>query len=179
MQYSELKEGMRFRFPDGTTTWTLTRKYHEEYDYSGFGRAYHIPSMEEMQRVKLTPDNGGAVQTYDGWSLHKLKGGLIYHPNAKYSVGDYFEIKRDGLEPDLRGRLLEINPEAEMWPYRVGNPETDVSAWFAWHELTKIHSIISAQRSGKAKAVLKKQIDEARAELEALETALEVLEYAS
>jgi hypothetical protein len=183
MEYSELKEGMRFRFPDATTTWTLTRKYFREYDADHYGSGidrYYIPSsVEEMQRVDLTPDNGGAVKTYDGWNLHKLKQGLIYHPKSGYSVGDYFEIKRDGLEPDLRGRLLEIDPEAEMWPYRVGHAESDVSAWFAWSELTKIHSIISAQRSGKAKAALKKKIEEARAELEALETALEVLEYAS
>lgn len=176
MQYSELEEGMRFRFPNENKTWTLTRKYYEEYDYSG--RSFYIPTVGEMERVELKSDHEETM-TYTGWNLHNLKGGLIYHPDSEYSVGDYFEIKRDGLEPDLRGRLLEINPDAEMWPYRVGHAETDVSAWFAWNELTKIHSVISAQRSGKAKAVLKKQIEEARAELEALETALEVLEYAS
>lgn len=179
MEYSRLTEGMRFRFREGTTTWTLTKKYTDMPDFSGASMSYYIPSMQEMQRVTLTPDNGGAVQTYDGWSTYKLTEGLIYHPEAKFSIGDYFEIKRDGLEPDLRGRLLEIDPTAEMWPYRVGHTETNASAWFAWHELTKIHSVISHARAPRAKEVLKKKIAEARAELEALETALEVLEYAS
>lgn len=179
MEYSELAEGMRFRFADSTRTWTLTRKYLEQPDYSGVAAAYYIPSREEMQRVTLTPDDDGEDQSYDGWSIYKMGSGLIYHPKAKFSIGDYFEIKRDGLEPDLRGRLLEIDPTAEMWPYRVGHTETNASAWFAWHELTKIHSVISRERSPRAKEVLKKKIAEARAELEALETALEVLEYTS
>lgn len=178
MDYNQLVEGMRFRFPDGKTTWTLTKKFTEMPDYSGMSRSYYIPSREEMSRFKLTPDNGGADQTYDGWSIHKVADGIIYHPEAGFSIGDYFEIKREGLEPDLRGRLLEIDPEAEFWPYRVGQADGP-SVWFSWKELTKIHSVTSRDRAPKAKEVLKEQIARTRAELEALETALEVLEYAS
>lgn len=179
MQFDQLQEGMRYRFKDADrpVTFTLTRKYwaEDEYAYSPYS---HI-SSEDLLRVELTPENGGTKQTYDGWKIHQLVEGLIYHPKSGFKIGDTMEIAREGLEPNLRGRLLEIDESAEMWPYRVGHTETGASVWFAWHELTKIHSIISAQRSGKAKEVLKKQIAEARAELEALETALEILEYAS
>lgn len=178
MEYNKLKEGMRFRFPDGKTTWTLTKKFTEMPDYSEMSMSYHIPMKEEMERFRLTPDNGGTDQTYDGWSVHKVVDSIIYHPKAGFSIGDYFEIKREGLEPDLRGRLLEIDPEAEMWPYRVGQADGP-SVWFSWKELTKIHSVVSRERSPKAVKSLKKQIAEKREELEALETALEVLEYAS
>ena len=118
------------------------------------------------------------VNVTDHNEKYELYENLIFCPNSEFKVGDTMEIAREGLEPNLRGILLEINESAEMWPYRVGQQD-GVSVWFGYKELTKIHSIISAQRSGKAKEVLKKQIAEARAELEALETALEILEYAS
>ena len=177
VKYNQLETGMRYRFKDSEVpmTFTLTRKYWEEPEYPEY---LSYSSSEESQRVILTPDNGGSAKTFTGWELYKLTEGLIYHPSAGFNVGDYFEIKRDGLEPDLRGRLLEIDPESEMWPYRVGQPDGP-SVWFAWHELTKIHSVISYKRAPKAKEVLKEQIARTRAELEALETALEVLEYAS
>jgi hypothetical protein len=95
-----------------------------------------------------------------------------------YEIGDYFEIKRTGLQPDLRGRLISVDENADRWPYRIADEDGN-SASFAYYELTKIHSVISRTRAPQAIETLRSQIAITKAELEALETALEVLMYAS
>ena len=176
MDYMSLKEGMRFRNDETGATWILTRKFFVEPDYNS-GSVWNLPGVEEMQRVEFTPDNGGSPVTYNGWSLHRITEGLIYHPEAEFGLGDYFEIKREGLDPDLRGTLVEVDEKADRWPYKIQG-ENGNSVWFAWYELTKIHSVVSRDRAPRAVKVLRKRIAETREELEALETALEVLEYA-
>jgi hypothetical protein len=123
-------------------------------------------------------DDNGEVAVYDGWSVGTLLNTLIFKENSGFEIGDYFEIKRDGLQPDLRGRLISIDENDARWPYRVAD-ESGNSATFSYYELTKIHSVISQKRAPKAIETLKSQIEIAKAELEALETALEVLMYAS
>ena len=116
------------------------------------------------------------IVTYD--SKYLLISKIVFLEKSGFEIGDYFEIKRTGLQPDLRGRLISIDENDDRWPYRIAD-ESGNSASFSYFELTKIHSVISRQRAPKAIETLQVQLAIARAEVEALETALEVLQYAS
>lgn len=166
---NELQKGHRFWY-DGRPATLVGKDHSFEGMYSS-----HITYTFTLR----FDDDKGGTRTLSEWSVPSdLYRSIVFTKDSGFELGDTLEIKRDGLEPNLRGKLLEINENAERYPYRVGQ-ELGVSIWFSWHELTKIHSVVSYQRSPRAKEVLKKVIAEKREELEALETALEVLEYAT
>jgi hypothetical protein len=162
--YYRLCEGQRFRIKDRTCT--LVEK---KMDFRDPLSAY----PEIFFTVKY--DDNGETEMVDAGRLYK---GMIYNPLREFEVGDTFEVAREGLEPNLRGVLVEVDPEADRWPYRLAGPD-GAGTWFAWNELTKIHSVVSRERAPRAAELLRKQIAAKKEELEALETALEVLEYAS
>ena len=163
---------MRFHVEGTTWTYQGSRLDEEYYKTYTFGN-------RESYQFHTFVDKDGNTCTYDGWKATSMWTYLIYDPGNGWEVGDYFEIKRTGLDPDLRGRLVEIDAEADRWPYKIAGPEGSQPIAFGCKELTKIHSVTSFERAPKARAVLVKKIEEARAELEALETALEILDYAS
>lgn len=169
---SDIKVGMRFLI-DNRTAQCIDVRMDQPNDLFGYMGRYE---MYYKHDIKFN-DNDEVV-VYDGWSVKKLLNALVYKENSGFEIGDYFEIARAGLEPNLRGRLISINEDAERWPYRVADEDGN-SASFAFYELTKIHSVISQKRAPKAIETLKAQIKTTKDELEALETALEVLQYAS
>ncbi len=177
--HNDLNIGDRV-FLKGKGAATIERKdyrYYDDDDYYG-GRNSRNSSTYNYQ-IKFDKGDGTDVQYLkDESDKYSLYENLIYTKDHGFNIGDTFEVEREGLEPNLRGRLLEIDAAAEMWPYKIGQ-EYGVSVWFGIKEIRKIHSVISQERAPKAKEVLKEQIARTRAELEALETALEVLEYAS
>jgi hypothetical protein len=165
-----LQEGQRLWY-DGRPA-TLVSKdyiYDDSFRYSS--------RIEYTYTVRFDDDKGEAVTLSDshGYALYEA---IIYYEYSGFSIGDTLEIQRSGLEPNLRGRLLEVDENAERWPYRVGEVGSN-SVWFSYAELTKIHSVTSRERAPRAQEVLTKRIAEVREELEALETALEVLGYAT
>lgn len=168
--YNQLEEGQRFWCIERPVT--LVRK---DYDFDDNSRWSTNVTCNYTLEYN---DRQGGWLTLSDYEAVVLLEGRVYAPNSGFLVGDTMEIKRDGLEPNIRGRLLEIDEQAERWPYRVGH-DNGPSVWFSLGELTKIHSVTSRERSPRALEVLKKRITEAREELEALETALEVLEYAA
>lgn len=169
--HSGLKVGQRF-WVDGKAGTLLKR----DAEWPEYDRDSYLSFRTEPDYSWTIQFDNGETKVYTQYTPLVL--GMTYNPDAGYKVGDTFEVEREGLEPNLRGRLLEIDPAAEMWPYKIGQ-EHGVSVWFGVKEIRKIHSVVSRERAPKATESLKKQIAEKREELEALETALEVLEYAS
>lgn len=164
---------------NGAATITGKDYYWPEVRHDG----YLLPSSwynEPEYTYKFQYDKAGTQEvTYKGDSKsEELFNGLTFVKDSGYKIGEVFEVEREGLDPNLRGQLLEIDEKAEMWPYRIGQ-EGGISIWFGFREIRKIHSVISAERSPRAKEIIKAQIELKKAELEALETALEVLEYAT
>jgi hypothetical protein len=172
-----IQEGTKF-YKDGES-WTLKAQGYDRdlYEADSFRiyRSYH--DTYEYTRFELVSPQG-ITKILTGTAIYDFLDHVIFNPNAGFELGDRFEIKRAGLDPNLRGKLVEIDQNAEQWPYRIEGPDGN-SSWFSVTELTKLHSVTSFERSGAAKQALQVQIEAKRAELEALEVALEVLEYAS
>lgn len=168
-----LLEGQRLWW-DGRPAILLERdiNYHTSNNFNVYNQGYRI-----TYTVRFEDAEGGSV-SLSADSDYAMYRSIPYYEYSGFQIGDTMEIKRDGLEPNLRGRLLEIDKDAERYGYRVGE-EGGTSIWFSFAELIKIHSVTSRERSPRAVEVLKKTIAEKREELEALETALEVLEYAT
>lgn len=176
-----LAVGNRVFLPGKGAATIINKDLHWPEDIDdGFG--YRIPSSwyggpDYIYSIQFDKLDGKVVEDVKSTdSQYRLYDGLTFVKDSGYKIGETFEVEREGLEPNLRGRLLEIDETAEMWPYKIGQ-EGGVAVWFGYREIRKIHSVTSAERSPRAKEVLKAQIQLKREELEALETALEVLEY--
>ena len=171
---SSIVKGMRFILDDRVGECIDVR--HEKPKDSMYS---YMGSYERWYKYDIKMLDSGEEVTFDGYAAERLvKNHLVYLSSSGFEIGDYFEIARTGLQPDLRGRLISIDENAERWPYRIADEDGN-SASFSFYELTKIHSVISQTRAPKAIQTLKTQIELTKAELEALETALEVLQYAS
>jgi hypothetical protein len=173
---SSIIKGMKFILDNRVGECINVRHERPKDDY-GFG--YSIGGYDRYYKYDVKMLDNGEEVTFDGYAAERLvKNHLVYQKTSGFEIGDYFEIKRTGLQPDLRGRLISIDEDADRWPYRIADEDGN-SASFSYYELTKIHSVISQTRAPKAIETLQAQLVIARAEVEALETALEVLQYAS
>lgn len=172
---SGIVKGMKFILDDRVGECIDVR--HERPKSDSYGYAL-MGGYERYYKYDIKMADNGEQVTFDGYTADRLLRRLVYLETSGYEVGDYFEIKRTGLQPDLRGRLISVDENADRWPYRIADEDGN-SASFSYYELTKIHSVISQKRAPNAIESLKAQIALTKAELEALETALEVLQYAS
>lgn len=172
-----VKVGMKFILDDDRVGQCIEIR-KEIPEWAKGGLSWGISSRDEdmFNKYDVRFLDNDEIVTYD--STYLLLRKIVFLENSGYEIGDYFEIKRTGLQPDLRGRLISIDENAGRWPYRIADEDGN-SASFSYFELTKIHSVISQKRAPKAIETLKAQIVATKAELEALETALEVLQYAS
>lgn len=167
--------GMKFILDNRVGECINVRHVRPKDDY-GFG--YSLGGYDRYYKYDIKMLDNGEQVTFDGYATETLMKHLVYLASSGFEVGDYFEIKRAGLQPDLRGRLISVDENADRWPYRIADEDGN-SASFSYYELTKIHSVISQKRAPGAIETLTAQIKVTKAELEALETALEVLQYAS
>lgn len=169
-----LTKGSRVFLDDDTATIVDSQSNY----FANAGLSIYNPEPEVEYTLKWDSGKEDSKVKGTSWGLRYLFDAVVYFTDSGLEIGDTVEIERSGLDPNLRGILVEVDEKAARWPYKVEALDGLSSEWFSVAELTKIHSIISRERAPQAIKVLRKTIEEKKDELKALETALEVLEYA-
>lgn len=164
MSRNGLSTGDRLKYRDEYITLT-------DYDYNmdrfSIGDGYW--------RVKY---DDGRTSRVEAWYLNDRQ--LVYSKNV-FKLGDRVEVKLEDPMVDSfpRGKVIAIDPEHPETPYTVESLDGKLTSKFAAFEINKILTALSWERRGASKTALEKLVEEKRAELAALEIALEVLEFAA
>jgi hypothetical protein len=143
-----------------------------EYDYNSDRFSW---SNDGYWNVKY---DDGRTERLTAWGLHR--GNLVYDKEA-LKLGDRVEVKLEDPMVDSfpRGKIIAIDPEHAETPYTVESLDGKLTTKFAAFEINKILTALSWEKRGDSKKALEKLVAEKRAELQALEIALEVLEFAA
>lgn len=152
-------------------------KYNDEYftltDYE-----YDRSRFTYSDGYWLVKYDDGRTGRFESWYLHERH--LVYSKNV-FKLGDRVEVKLEDPLVDSfpRGKVIAIDPEHPETPYTVESLDGKLTSKFAAFEINKILTALSWEKRGDSKAALEKLVAEKRAELTALEIALEVLEFAA
>lgn len=120
----------------------------------------------------------GRTEEIRSWNLGRSQ--LVYDEHA-FKLGDRVEVKLEDPMVDTfpRGKVIAIDPEHPETPYTVTSLDGTITSKFALYEINKILTALSWEKRGASKEALAKLVAEKRVELQALEIALEVLEFAA
>lgn len=162
--HNGLSEGDRLKYNDEYLTLT-------DYEYSRDRFAY----SNGYWKVKY---DDGRTSQIESWYLHERH--LVYSENV-FKLGDRVEVKLEDpmIDSFPRGKIVAIDKNHAETPYTVESLDGKLTSKFAAFEINKILTALSWEKRGDSREAIQKLVNEKRAELQALEIALEVLEFAA